>query len=226
MTFDVTNTFQAGTDAKAVDLNKNFSDIENELNAFPTGGALKNGSITNAMIVDSAITFPKLSGISTDGVGLTPVNDTTLATSKAIKTYIDTYLTGIKVFGTATLTSDHSNLAGSFPAVTVRSGSSNWSSSIFTVPVTGTYYIHTAARFLMRRYSRLRIGWYSSRHSYSYAEYYNEAYTTSGVNYGWGLVHSGSLYHEAGETIKLYARADGGGYALIYGGAPISISKV
>jgi hypothetical protein len=87
MAFDVTNTFVAGTDADASELNKNFIDIEAELNAFPTAGKIKNGSITNAMITDGSILTNKLNEVST----LTNLSTSTtiLPTSGAIKSYID-----------------------------------------------------------------------------------------------------------------------------------------
>jgi hypothetical protein len=217
MAFDVTNTFQAGTDAKASELNKNFSDIEDELNAFPTAGALKEGSVTESAIANSAITVAKLSNVITD-TSLTGASNSNIPSTLAVKTYLDNKFDTLEVFGSAQMTSTFSS----------TSGTDDWSDSIWTCPANGTYQIYTAARFLMKRYTTLRIGWHQTVggiESYQYENYYNTAYTTSNVNYGWGLVKSGTVALTAGDTIKLYARANGGSGGTCYAGAPICIMR-
>lgn len=70
MTFAVTNTFTANTLAQASQVNANFTDIENELNAFPTDGAFKSGGITAAAIASSAVTTAKIAdnAVTTDKI--------------------------------------------------------------------------------------------------------------------------------------------------------------
>jgi hypothetical protein len=88
MAFDVTKTFQAGDAGKATDINQNFADIEAELNAFPTAGSLKEGSITNSMIQEGVIKTSKLADVSTDST-FANASNTVLPSQLAAKTYID-----------------------------------------------------------------------------------------------------------------------------------------
>jgi hypothetical protein len=80
MTFRVPETFIAGTEAEAAKVNSNFSNIETELNAFPSDGKLKPG----------VIAFNNLESdlVETSGEGLT-LSDGRIATSKLIREYID-----------------------------------------------------------------------------------------------------------------------------------------
>jgi hypothetical protein len=86
MPFNVTNTFEAGSDADSADINQNFSDIEDELNAFPTNGSLKDGIISNNMIQAGSITTAKLAQVETSALS---TSTTDLITSGPVKTYID-----------------------------------------------------------------------------------------------------------------------------------------
>jgi hypothetical protein len=75
----VSNTFIAGTDAKAAELNTNFAEVVAELNAFPTSGYLKNGAVTFGSLNDTAVET------STEGITST---DVAIPTSKAVVNYV------------------------------------------------------------------------------------------------------------------------------------------
>jgi hypothetical protein len=68
MTFNVSKTHIAGTSAEAADLNQVNSELEAELNAFPTDGSLKSSSVGYLNLTDSCIeslkTWP-LNGVDT-----------------------------------------------------------------------------------------------------------------------------------------------------------------
>jgi hypothetical protein len=94
VTFNVTHTFAAGTIGVASQLNQNFNDIEDELNSFPTDGAIKAASIPGTAIANDAIGTANLDFIST----AEPADDDTIVpTAKAVKDYVDKAVYGATV---------------------------------------------------------------------------------------------------------------------------------
>ena len=122
MTFAVTNTFTGDTSAVASEVNTNFTDLETELNAFPTDGALADGAVsTTAKLANNIITSPKFhaDALVTEAEGLdSSDNDTSFPTTAAVKDYVDTEVTG-RAFGeysrqdsdSANMIKDHAYLA-------------------------------------------------------------------------------------------------------------------
>jgi hypothetical protein len=91
MAFSVTNDFTAGTDAIASEVNQNFTDIEAELNAFPTDGTLKDGAVsTTAKLANGIITTAKFAATAFyDTDAMTENSATACASQQSIKAYVD-----------------------------------------------------------------------------------------------------------------------------------------
>jgi hypothetical protein len=77
VTYDSSNGISSGSTASAAHVNQNFSDIETELNAFPTDGALADGAVstaaklasnvvTTAKILDANVTTAKIANDAVD----------------------------------------------------------------------------------------------------------------------------------------------------------------
>lgn len=91
MAFSVTTDFTVDTTAVASQVNQNFTDVETELNDFPTDGTLKADAVSAAaQVSDGILTTAKFATnvVDTDGT-LAANSDTRLASQKAIKTYVD-----------------------------------------------------------------------------------------------------------------------------------------
>lgn len=105
MAFATTNDFTAGTNAVASEVNQNFTDIETELNAFPTNGTLSDGAVsTTAKLANSIITSAKFAAATlvTEAEGLdSSDNDTSFPTTAATKDYVDTAIAAIDASGFA-----------------------------------------------------------------------------------------------------------------------------
>lgn len=78
MAFGVTNTFTTDTTAVASEVNTNFSEIETELNTFPTDGALAS----------NCVTFAKL-GCEVDEDDMSSDSATHIPTQQSVKAYVD-----------------------------------------------------------------------------------------------------------------------------------------
>jgi hypothetical protein len=65
MAFAVTNTFTTGT-IQAPEVNQNFTDLETELNDFPTNGSFKGGSVNTAALGADAVNGDKIADLAVD----------------------------------------------------------------------------------------------------------------------------------------------------------------
>ncbi|MCE5185022.1 MAG: hypothetical protein LLF76_02730 [Planctomycetaceae bacterium] len=131
MPFSVPNPLTAGQKARAIEVMENFQAIGDELDAFPTLGALKTGAISKTEhLTNGIISLAKLApGIVTTAVGATPA-DTELPTAKAVKTYADgkaaSSVNGdTQVFGNYLYNADVWNGAGSGVATIIYKAASD-----------------------------------------------------------------------------------------------------
>ena len=97
MAFSTTNDFTAGTNAVASEVNQNFTDIETELNAFPTDGTLSDGAVsTTAKLANSIITTAKFASTAFyDTDAMTQDSATACASQQSIKAYVDTSVAAV-----------------------------------------------------------------------------------------------------------------------------------
>jgi hypothetical protein len=172
MAFDVTSTFQAGNAGKATDINKNFADIEAELNAFPTAGLLKDGSITNAMIQSGVIATSKLSQVSTS-TSFAGASDSVLPTQLAVKSYVDSkeftsYYNVLQRTADVGLGDSYSKIS---MTAKIIGGTSYLSNGGYKCPVTGYYQISYYATMKANPHgnvqAKLDVNGVTKCHSYS-----------------------------------------------------------
>ena len=97
MAFAVTNDFTNGTVTYGSEVQTNFSDIETELNAFPTAGALSDGAVsTAAKMADNIITWAKLnSALALDEDDMASNSATAICSQQSIKAYVDAEVAGV-----------------------------------------------------------------------------------------------------------------------------------
>jgi hypothetical protein len=88
MAFAVTNDFTGDTLAVASKVNTNFTDIETELNAFPTNGTLSDNAVTTGKIANDAVTFAKL-GCEIDEDNMATDSNARIPTQQSVKAYVD-----------------------------------------------------------------------------------------------------------------------------------------
>ena len=91
MAFAVTETFTSDVVATASGVNKNFTDVETELSAFPTTGALNDGAVsTAAKLADAIITTAKFATTAfKDEDDMASDLATAAASQQSIKAYVD-----------------------------------------------------------------------------------------------------------------------------------------
>jgi hypothetical protein len=147
MAFNVTNTFTAGSDADSDDINQNFADIETELNAFPSSGAVKDGAITNAMIQTGVITTAKLSQTETTLSTSTSI----LPVSNAVKEYVDA-----RVF---------SSFYGVYKSTTTQGLGDSYAKYNMTTKVSGESDRITDGRYVVNATGTFIVAYYCRMHA-------------------------------------------------------------
>jgi len=110
MAFAVTNTFTANTTAEAAKVNTNFSEIETELNDFPTDGALGTGVVDTTQLAADAVTNAKIADDALDSEHYTDgsIDAAHLASDSVTNAKIDTS-GAFSLFGTWTANDSGSN---------------------------------------------------------------------------------------------------------------------
>lgn len=98
VTYDSSNGLASGSTASAAHINQNFTDIETELNAFPTDGALGNGVVDTAQLADGAL--------SADATGRAKMADNFITNAKMADNSVSTNDIANSAVSTAKIAND------------------------------------------------------------------------------------------------------------------------